>query len=44
MRASLVQAEEESAVLKQWLDGKSEAILQAETNLMALLKEWNKHD
>ena len=44
MRVSLVQAEEESVLLKQWLDEKSEAILQAETNLLAMLKEWNQLD
>lgn len=44
MRASLVQAEDESAVFKQWLNEKSEAIVQAETNLIEILKEWNEHD
>ena len=44
MRASLAQAELESIVLNQWLDEKSAAILQAETNLLAILKEWDQHD
>ncbi len=44
MRASLVQAKDESVVLEQWLNEKSEAIVQAETRLIEMLKEWNEHD
>ena len=44
MRASLVQAKDESVVLEQSLNEKSEAIVQAQPRLIEMLKEWNEHD
>lgn len=44
MRASLMEAENESIALENWLNEKSEVILKAEDNLVELLKEWNEHD
>ena len=44
MRDSLTKAEDESAVLENWLREKSEAILKAEEQLEKILKEWSSHD
>ena len=44
MRESLARAEGESTQLEGWLKVKTEAILQAETQLEQILKGWMEHD
>lgn len=44
MRTSLAEAGNASAQLEQWLNQKSQAILQAEERLEKILQGWDEHD